>query len=86
MERPSISVTRMTIRSGLKSSAGSDVGRQYISERSLERPEPGLELPPLFRSLFIKGLAHLLRACRAHAALGRDCTKVSVDASHPSDL
>src|ERR1700682_5305761 len=43
--------------------------RRQIPERVLQRPEPRLEVSPLIDALLIYGLAHLLGAGRAHAAL-----------------
>src|SRR5438874_12665130 len=43
---------------------------QEVPQRAFERPEPGLEAPPLVDPLFIYRLANLLGARRAYAALG----------------
>src|ERR1700722_4419735 len=40
------------------------------AQRALERTQPGLEATPLVEALFVDRPAHLLRARRAHAALG----------------
>src|ERR1700733_14366729 len=40
------------------------------SQRALQRTQPGLEATPLVETLFEDRPAHLLRARRAHAALG----------------
>jgi len=42
---------------------------ERITEGVLQRLEPGSEIPPLIESLTIDGLANLLRAGSAHAAL-----------------
>src|SRR5260221_6556008 len=43
---------------------------QRIAQRVLESPEPWLVVLPLIEPFPINRLAHLLRACRAYAALG----------------